>query len=95
MCIENITVHKKSLFFIFMNHANMYINAYEAKCDKVSLEKKCWWMVNEMKNGMMIVNIVHPPAQQNWLHFPMQLGIGHGSEKEMEHDGVIFQIIHY
>ena len=35
-----------------------------------------------------VVNIV-PPAQLNWLHVPMQLGAGHGSEKEMEHDEVI------
>ena len=34
-----------------------------------------------------VVNIVQPP-QLNWLHVPMQLGAGHGSEKEMEHDEV-------
>ena len=39
------------------------------------------------------VNIV-PPPQLNWLHVLMQLSAGHGSEKEMEHDEVIFQIIH-
>ena len=35
-----------------------------------------------------------PPAQLNWLHVLMQLSVGHGSEKEMDHDEVIFQIIH-
>ena len=32
-----------------MNHANMYINTYVVKCDKVLLEKKCWWMENKIK----------------------------------------------
>ena len=54
---ENITEYKKALFFcICVNHANMYINAYEAKCNRVSLkEKKCWLIVNETKNGIMVV----------------------------------------
>jgi hypothetical protein len=40
---ENITEYKKALFFcICVNHANMYNNSYEAKCNRVSLEKKCW-----------------------------------------------------
>ena len=34
-----------------------------------------------------------PPAQLNWLHVLMQLSAGHGSEKEMDHDEVSFQII--
>ena len=61
----------------------MYINVYKAKCDKVLLDN----------DSEYVVNIV-PPPQLNWLHVPMKLGVGHGSEKEMEHDEVIFQIIH-
>ena len=45
--IYAINVHKETslsirkTFLIFVNHANMYINAYEEKCNRVSLEKKC------------------------------------------------------
>ena len=80
-----------------MNHANMYINVNEAKCNRGFVRKEM--VVNgkwdeKWDNGSeYVVNIV-PPPQLNWLHVPMQLGVGHGSEKEMEHDEVIFQIIH-
>ena len=48
-----------------------------------------------MGNGSeYVVNIVPYPPQLNWLHVPVQLGAGHGSEKEMENEEVIFQFIH-
>jgi hypothetical protein len=47
--IYAINVHKetslsvrKPFFCIFVNHANVYISAYKAKRNGVSLENKCW-----------------------------------------------------
>ena len=52
--IYSINVHKETSlsirnhFFIFVNHANMYINAYEEKCNRVSLEEKKCWLLHEV-----------------------------------------------
>jgi len=55
-------VHKKAL----LKHANI---AYEEKYNKVSLENKCWWMVNGVivvkkwnHGSEYVVNIVLPPS---------------------------------
>ena len=82
MCIEDISVHKKVFFFIFMNHADMYINVYKSKCNRGFVGKEM--LVNgkwdeKWDNGSEYVVSIVPPPQLNWLHVPMQLGAGHGS----------------
>jgi hypothetical protein len=60
-------------------------------------------MVNEAKNGMMVVEKWSddskyspppppPPLQLNWLHVLMQRGMSHRSKKERDHGEGFFQI---